>query len=247
VRPWSACTTSSKRPPPVARIALALATLAAPARAAAEVRTTVAIASDERFRGRSVSEGRPVVSADVSYDAPGGAYVGVTGTLVAARHDGPEPLALQAYAGYAARLPAGPSLDLGVTHSNYTEYYGGGRATQYTELYAGLITSRFASHLYYSPNYFGDGYATLYGELDTAVRPARGWRLSAHAGVLNILGGSKPPEIRSTQYDWRLGLATAVRSLDVELSWSGAGPDRDYYGGAPRSRSGVSLRLSRTF
>ena len=225
---------------------MALAALA-PARAAAEVRTTVAIASDQRFRGRSVSEGRPTASLDVSYDAPGGAYVGVTGTLVAARHDGVRPLTVQEYAGYVTRLPAGPSLDLGVTHANYSEYYGGRRAAQYTELYAGVITQRLASHVYYSPDYFGHGYATVYGELDTAVRPARGWRLSAHAGVLTIVSGRAPADYRPTQYDWRLGLATSLRSVEVEFSWSGAGPDRDYYDGEPRPRSGPSLRLSRSF
>jgi uncharacterized protein (TIGR02001 family) len=208
---------------------------------------TAAIASDDRFRGRSISEGRPVASLDVSYDAPVGAYLGLTGTVVDARHDGLQPLALQAYAGYARELPAGPTLDLGVTHANYASYYGGGRSTQYTELYAGLITRRLATHLYYSPDYFGQGYSTLYDEVETTLQPARRWRLSLHAGVLAALSGSPPDHKRPTQFDWRIGLATTVRSFQAELSWSGAGPDRDYYGGEPRSRSGVALRLSRAF
>lgn len=247
MRPWSACVTRPARPSNVARLVLALAALAAPARAVAEVRAEAAVVSDDRFRGRSVSEDRPVASLDLSYDAPAGAYVGVAGSLVAARHDGLQPLALQEYAGWVVRLPAGPSLDLGATHTNYSEYYGGGGSAQYSEVYAGLITGRFATHLYYSPNYFGHDYQTLYGELDAATQPVRDWRLSAHAGVLTIVGGHRPAEIRTTQFDWRLGVATAVRSVDVELSWSGAGPDRDYYGGEPRARSGVALRLSHRF
>lgn len=247
MRPWSACADRLAGSLHVARIALALAAFFGPAHAAAQVRTTAAITSDARFRGRSLSAGRPAASLDLVYDAPGGIYLGASGALVAARRDGPQPLSLQEYAGYAVRLPAGPALDLGATHTNYTEYYGGGRPAQYSEIYAGLIARRFASRLYYSPNYFGAGYSTLYGEVETAARPARGWRLSAHLGVLTALHGARPPELRPTQYDWRLGLATAVRSFEVELAWSGAAPDRDYYQGAPRSRSGVALTLRRSF
>jgi len=212
-----------------------------------QVQATAAIVSDDRFRGRSISGGRPVVSLDLAYDSAGGAYFGLAGAVAATQHAGPEPLTLQEYAGYVMRLPAGPDLDLGATHANYTEYYGGGRAAQYNEVYAGLIARHFAGRLYYSPSYFGQGRSTLYGELETAARPARGWRLSAHAGLLQVLSGERPPEIRPTQLDWRLGLATAVRSVEVELSWSGAAPDRDYYEGAPRSRSRIALGLSHTF
>jgi uncharacterized protein (TIGR02001 family) len=214
----------------------------------AGIQATAAVASDDRFRGRSVSQGRPTADLDISYDAQNGAYLGLAAAAVAAQHDGLRPLRVQAYAGYAVRLPAGPSLDFGVSHTNYTEYYnGGGQGAGYTELYAGVITRRFATHLYYSPNYFGSHDATLYGEVDTTVNPAAGWRLSAHAGLLTLLNGPRPAELKSTQYDWRLGVARTLRRFEVELSWSGAGPDPDYYGGEPRGRSGAAVALRYTF
>jgi uncharacterized protein (TIGR02001 family) len=218
---------------------------ASPAAAGANVTATVV--SDDRFRGRSVSAGRPAASFDLGYDAANGAYGGVALSVVAARHDGLQPLAAQFYGGYVRRLQAGPSLDLGLTHVNYTEYWNGERSTQYSELYAGVITRRFATHLYYSPNYFGRDNATLYGEVDAAVTPARNWRLSAHLGVLTILNGPRPGDIRPTQYDWRIGLSTMVKGFQLEVAGSGAGPDRDYYDGEQRSRAGLILALKREF
>lgn len=226
---------------------VALAALALAPRALAGPSVTATIASDDRFRGRTVSEGQPIASVDATFDAASGLYGGVALTGVATRHDGAQFLSAQAYAGFVKRLDAGPSLDFGVTHANYSEYWGGDGATQYTELYVGVITRRIVSHLYYSPSYFGRHDATLYGEVETAVRPARNWRLSAHAGVLTRLSGSSPIGMRPTQYDWRLALATAVKAVEVELSLSGAGPDPDYYSGERHHHSGVAVALRHSF
>lgn len=224
-----------------------MALLGLATRAAAQTTVTATLASDDRFRGRSVSAGRPVASLDLAYDAADGAYAGLAFAGVATRHSGLQVLGAQEYVGYVRRLASGPSLDLGVTHADYTEYYGGDGSAHYTELYAGVITRRFAAHLYYSPDYFGRHDATLYGEVDAAVRPAAGWRLSAHAGALTRLRGPAPGGVQATQYDWRLGLARALTSFEVEFAWSGAGPDRDYYDGALRRRSGPVLSIKRVF
>lgn len=204
------------------------------------------IASDARFRGRSVSEERPVASLDLSYDTASGAYGGINGAGVATSHHGLQPLTLREYLGYATRLNGGPTLDLGLTHAAYTEYYGGHGGTQYSEVYAGLAVRRFTTRLSYSPSYFGAHTRTLYGEIDSAVQPARNWRLSAHAGILTRLGGAAPAGVRPTQFDWRLGLATTVRSFEVELAWSGAGPDYAP-NGRGQGRSGLALALRRDF
>lgn len=215
-------------------------------RAAAQVRISSEIASDARYRGRSVSEERPTGNLDLSYDTAAGAYGGIAGAVVATSHHGLQPLTLREYVGYATRLDAGPALDLGATHVAYTEYYGGHGGTQYSEVYAGLISRRLKARLSYSPSYFGGHARTLYGEVASAVQPARNWRLSVHAGVLTRLGGPAPAGLRPTQYDWRLGLATAVRSFEVELAWSGAGPDYAPYARGD-SRSALVLALRRDF
>ena len=196
-----------------------------------------------RFRGRSLSKERPVASLDLSYDAASGAYAGIAGAGVATSHDGLQGLTLREYLGYATRLNGGPTLDLGVTHAAYTEYYGGRSGTQYSEVYAGLAARSFTTRLSYSPSYFGSRTQTLYGEIGTAVQPARNWRLSAHAGLLTrVSGEATAASLRRPKYDWRLGLATAIRSFQVELAWSDAGPDavRGY-------RSALVLALRRDF
>lgn len=193
-----------------------------------------------------MSQERPTASLDLAYDGPGGIYAGIAGAGVATAHDGLQALSLREYAGYAKRLNGGPTVDLGLTHAAYTEYYGGRDGTEYSEIYAGLIARHFTARLYYSPSYFSGHDKSLYGELETAVRPARSWRLSAHAGVLTRLQGDSPAGVRPTQFDWRVGLARAVRSFELELAWSGAGPDKPPYA-RYQSRSGLVLALRRDF
>ena len=55
--------------------------------ALAEVSGEIELKSDDRFRGRSLSDGRPVVEADISIDSSLGIYAGgsVTATLTGER------------------------------------------------------------------------------------------------------------------------------------------------------------------
>ena len=225
-------------------LVILLALLAAsPARA--QFAGRVSLMSDDRFRGRSLSQGRPALSLDLSYDAAGG-YAGVTATGVDTAHSGVEWLGGQVYAGYVRTLAPGRALDLGLTHSSYSEYYGRGGGAAYTEAYFGLIAEHVSSHLYYSPDYFGHGAATLYGEVDGVISPAPRWRATAHLGLLERVGG-RPGAIRGGEYDWRLGLGTTVRGFEAQLAWTGLGPRSDYYGGREEGREALVFVLARNF
>src|SRR4051794_25476402 len=103
--------------------------------AAAQVGTSVSVFSDNRFRGYSLSGGRPVGILDLSYDAPNGFYAALSGSVVATRHDGLRPLGIQLNGGYAKRLSSGLTVDAGVTHSNYFAYSSKGTRKSYTEGY----------------------------------------------------------------------------------------------------------------
>jgi hypothetical protein len=50
--------------------------------------------------------------------------------------------------------------------------------------------ARLSAHVYYSPSPLVSAARTLYAEANGAARPARAWRLFAHAGVLTSLGGA---------------------------------------------------------
>jgi uncharacterized protein (TIGR02001 family) len=219
-----------------------LLALCLPTPAPAEIGASLSILTDSRYRGRSLSEGRPVATLDLSYDDVTGLYLGGSATAVATAHSGVQLLGFQENIGYARRLGSGPVVDFGIIHSNYTEYFSGGYKAQYNEAYLGLITKHFSSHIYYSPNYFRRGLSTVYADADVVVRPAEKWRLNAHFGVLAPMSGDQP-----TGYDWRLAVATQMGALDLQLAWSGGGPRPDYYADRPHGHHALVLGIAYIF
>lgn len=215
--------------------------------AAAQLAGSVSIQSDDRFRGRSLSEGRPVATLDLSYDTAAGFYLGGEVTAVATRHEGARVLGFQENAGYAWKTKAGPVIDLGVANASYTEYFSGGYSADYTELYAGLITGPIASHIHFSPNYFRHGVSTVYLETDGVARIASRWRLNGHVGALVQTGGPSTSMARRSHYDWRVGIAHQIGRFNLQASWSGGGPDRDYYAGDTHSRDALVFGLTWAF
>jgi uncharacterized protein (TIGR02001 family) len=218
----------------------AMPCLEAPARA--EIGASVSVQSDARFRGRSLSAGRPTGSLSLSYDGPEGVYLGSTALGVATRHEGVKFLGVQGNIGIARRLPSGLVLDAGVDHSRYGRYYSPGFSARYTELYAGVVGRNLSSHIYYSPDYFGLGFATLYGEVDGVIRPADRLRVNAHLGALVRTDGE-----RAAGYDWRIGVAAELRHFDLQLSVSGGGPGRQFYGRRSHNREAVTAGVTHFF
>jgi uncharacterized protein (TIGR02001 family) len=224
--------------------AVAAGWLCAATPAAAEVGAAVSVFSDARFRGYSLSSGRPVAVLDVSYDDPGGLYGAVSASAVASSDDGLRPLGLQLSGGYAKRLPGGVTIDVGAVHSSYTHYSSRGDATSYTEVYAGVARDFLTSRIYLSPHYFGHGTKAVYGELDAAVSPLRKLRLDGHVGLLVPIGYGGADNDDRAQYDWRLGLAREVGRASLHVIATGGGPGRDYYGSRPHNRTALILGLS---
>jgi hypothetical protein len=61
------------------------------------------------------------------------------------------------------------------------------------------------------------------------------------------LTGVRPPNVGPTRYDWRLGVARQFGALDLQLSWTGAGPQSDYYDGTPHGRSAFVVGATYAF
>lgn len=211
--------------------------------ALAQVSGSLTLASDERWRGRSLSGGQPAATATLSYDAPSGFYAdaAASGALI---DEGVHLIGLAADAGYAWRLPSGVSLDLGLTHRQFTRYFSGGRSVGYSEVYAGVNGRSLSASVRYSPNYFRRGSDALYGSIDGVLRPAPGWRLIGHAGTLAYLDGPPVPQLRKAQYDYSLGVARQQGAVDLRLTWSNGGPDPDYFEGRPHSKSALVLSVA---
>lgn len=213
-----------------------------PSLAYAQVGASITLSSDERFRGRSISRGDPALTVNVSYDHPSGIYASAAATAAIVEAD-PKIINVQANIGYVHRTAAGPSLEAGVVRSNYSEYYSGGRATHYTDFYAGVLTRRLAFHLHYSPDYFQPGMQTLYAEIDGVAEPAPDWHLTGHVGALVRLAGPAPPRAHDVDYDWRIGAARSMGPFELQFGLSGGGPGSEYYEGRRHDRTVATVSL----
>ena len=223
-----------------------LVPMAAASPARGQVALSLAVESDYRFRGYSLSEGRPTAALTAAYDDPSGLYL--NGSVIGVyRDDDADLLGYQANAGYARRLSPTVSIDGGVVHLRYRyPYYGRTVSRHYTEAYVGAHVRDFTARVYYSPHYFGEGISTAYGELQAAFQPSPNWRLSAHAGVLVYL--TRPAYFdRPTSYDWRLSASRQLGRAEVHAAVSGGGPGREYYDREYHDRTALTFGASLNF
>jgi uncharacterized protein (TIGR02001 family) len=187
--------------------------LAAPARA--QTAASLRLESDYRVRGESLSDGRPAAHLSLGWDAPGGAFAGLTaGTVrLGSRDHGTQ---LTAYAGHAWRGDgARPGWEIGALATHFS---AAGEA-DYAELFAGLLGPGWNLRLYLSPDYYGRGSASAYLEFETAAPLAPGWRALLHAGALGWLGEA-PAGLPRTRADLRLGVARTWAGTELQLAWT---------------------------
>lgn len=211
--------------------------------ASAETGLAASIVSDARFRGYSLSEGRPVGTFDFAYDDASGFYAGLSASGVLRRGGHPAPFALQGDAGYAKRLASGTTVDVGITHTTYSHYSSGERGTSLTEIYAGVARGAVSSRLSMSPHYFEPGRWTAYGEVNASVSPARNWSLDGHAGMLVTLSAPSTESYRP-DFDWSVGVSRALGRVSLHARWSDGAPGRDFYNRHRHSRSALVLGAS---
>jgi uncharacterized protein (TIGR02001 family) len=217
--------------------------LLSPARA--QVGVSASLDSDDIWRGVSLTDGRPIASLGVSFDHDSGVYGGLTLSAVDSRPSGLVPQGYVAYLGYARRLAGGGSWEVGVTNSETSAYLEHKYSDNYTELYAGFSKHDISAHIYYSPRNIIVNAPTLYGDVDGAIRPAPGWRLFGHAGVLVSLSGQPPPGGERARFDLRAGVAREFKALELHLAVTATTPRPVYPEGHPQNSSrlegGVSV------
>lgn len=211
--------------------------------AAAQLSAAVSFFSDDRFRGYSISDARPVGILDLSYDAPDGFYAAASGSVVASRGDGLQPLEAILNAGYAKRLRSGLTIDGGITHSEFTRYSDRGAERSYSEVYMGLSSQFLTARIYASPDYQMHG--SLYGELDGNI-PVGELRLTGHIGLLVPFSGRGYGESYGRDVDWRLGIARQFGPVSIQAAWTGVRPGHDVYRDRYHSRSALIFGLTTT-
>lgn len=211
--------------------------------ATAQTTARVALQTDYRFRGYSLSSEQPVVIADLGQELGGGFYA--NGSALFVFDDGPALLGGQLNIGYARRLTPAVSIDAGVVRSQYASRVSG-RAMHYTEFYAGVAAHNLSARVSLSPDYFRDGVSTIYGEIDGVLPVDPDLRLTAHAGALHYIEGGLP-DSDSTRFDWRLGIARRLGNFDAYLNVSGRARGPDYSATGRRDRWGVVAGISYSF
>jgi uncharacterized protein (TIGR02001 family) len=204
------------------RVALPLALIALilpQDRARAQVTAEIELQSDYRTRGYSLSDERAVATVNLGYDDLSGVYLG--GALSGLwSHGQPRLLAARGYVGYAARLNRSVSADAGVIQTHYGASSMFGRAIDYTEFYAGVSSAGVSSHVFYSPDYYGTGQATIYAQIEGGVELDPALSLSGHLGHLEYL--EQPPYYPyPSRQDWRLTAVRRVGRTSLSLALSG--------------------------
>ena len=231
----------------LAAVSLAVAglSLAAPAMAQSDgeeagsevtVSANVALTTDYRFRGVSLSDGDPALQGgfDVAHDS--GFYVG---TWASSIKGGPSygDLELDIYAGWSGSLTEAVSVDLGVLYYLYpTEDLG--LDTDYIEPYASLSTTLGPAEatvgVAYAPkqdSLGGDDNLYLYTDMGFGI-PNSPITLNGHLGYTD--GALAPPFLAGTTddtgLDWSIGASVAKGNFELGVSYIGVeGPSIDGY------------------
>jgi uncharacterized protein (TIGR02001 family) len=226
----------------VLRIAGIAALVLSSGAARAQAGGSIVVESDYRFRGVSLSGEDPTAHLALSYDHPSGWYTGASLAGVELE-PGSRNAAVTAYIGFARRDGAGGTWEAGTSLNRFF----GATAYDYGEVFAGFITERWTARVYLSPDYFGRGVRTMYGEFNGALALTPELRTFAHLGVLARLAGNVAPAIGQTRYDARVGLGLRVADFDVQLAWVDTSQGVPYVGAYEQRRSTVVLSASRNF
>jgi uncharacterized protein (TIGR02001 family) len=200
--------------------------------------------SNYRYRGVSLSHNDPAAQAAIVYDDPQGWYAGAFTSTV--RIGNPTENEAQGifFAGYAQTLPFGATLEAGIVYTGFT----GPTSYAYPEVMLGATYDKINARAHYSPNYYGTGSDTLYGELNTAHRLFEHVQVVAHVGALWTRARDLYGNSVNTVYDGRVGVVFDIQSVTVQVGWVGVSNAYAGYGlTRVRSRNGPLMSVSWAF
>lgn len=212
--------------------------------AQAQVGTVVSVFSDDRFRGISFSDGRPVGILDLSYDSPNGLYGAVSGSVVATRSEGLKALGVTLNTGYAKRLRSGLTADVGIVHSRYSHYSGVAGGRGYTEVYAGLSGKLLGARLSISPNYLGAAHWALHGEINGHVDLTSKLLLDGQIGLLMPMGSGGYNGNSRPIMDCRLGVSQQVGPVTLHAALTTRSGGSEIYAGRGHGRTALVVGIS---
>jgi uncharacterized protein (TIGR02001 family) len=229
----------------LARLAILIAPLlgtAAPA--GADVGGTLSLQTDARERGMSYSAEKPSAQLGLAWDGGAGWYAGAQ--LSQARFVQHRGARLLAYGGRVVELVPGLDGEAGViaqAFENVSRY-------DFQEVYVGLLGERWNLRLYHSPDYYGSGQRSVYGEFNLRWPVAKGVGLMGHVGVLRGHGApSAYADSRGpTRVDLRAGASWQLgENCELQLAWVSASRGGPYTWADSAHRRRVVLGATATF
>lgn len=232
--------TAPRPPSSASAAAVVLAAALAGAPAHAQLGGTLSLQSDGRFRGLSLTDGRPQAQASIAWDGTGGLRGWYGGTLLTEARFGyaGRSTLLQGYAGHVADLTPDLDGEFGITVTRFPQlpYY------DYAEAYAGLLTERWHLRVHRSGNYYGLHQRTFYVELNAHWPLTDAVQAFAHAGVLRGSGGGWRNPAGTTRADLRVGAALRRDLVEWQLAWVAAGRGGPYAGANAYAVAGDTRR-----
>jgi len=198
------------------------------AQAQADITGEVALLSDYRFRGLTLSDGRPSLQANLDWSGGNGWFAGIVASTVRlGRSETVAGIAGQGYLGYGGRLTRTSAWSGGL--SAYTFPSTGRGSTDYQEGFLRAGSERWQAGLYLSPDYYAGGTPSAYLSISTSRPIGERFRAFAQAGWL-VTGrpdDAQPSDRRSQRFDARVGLAWDLGIVIAEASIVGVTRDND--------------------
>lgn len=201
------------RPGDALRLATAFLCLTAAGAAMAQISGNASLVSDYRYRGVSLSQGKPEAQIELDYDSPSGWYAGALAS--GAKFESADAKQLVAYGGYVGRLSAGVNWEAGASSASFA----GASSYNYTEAFAGLMSETYSGRIYFSPNYFDQKTRTVYAEINAAYLLGENLHLLAHGGFLYPLSDGGRFSESSSRYDGRLAVSAKIADWNAQLAW----------------------------
>jgi uncharacterized protein (TIGR02001 family) len=214
----------------VRRLAFAFCALLVAPLASAGVSGSVALTSDYRFRGITLSDGIPAFQLDVDWSTPQGWYAGAFASGARLAPDYKAGLQWIGYAGYARRIDGRWNWDLGMDYAGFTREH----EYDYPEIHFGLICTPVQLRLHYARHYFGQGPAVWYAEANGMQELGERWRMFGHVGVLHYQG-APIDHVSREHYDVRAGVGARFGAFDLQWAWVGSAGGAFYAFGYPES------------
>lgn len=183
--------------------------------AVAQFSGTVAVVSDYRYRGVSLSHEEPAAQLTVTYDAPAGGYAGIFASTVEFAASASETIQILGFLGTTMPITSGVHVDVGV---NYASFGGTLHDYDYGEVYVGVSSGQYRASVHYSPKYFGASDESLYGAFDVTHAMSDRVALLGHVGLLVPVKHGGAASARRL-LDARAGVGFDFAGFNLQIAW----------------------------